>query len=362
MLFSEALEKIKNNKTLKTISFSQPLLQYDDFLFKGYITIWKQWNQIYFINGAFDKKTLSFLTKSFSNNSFLYIENKTIDEYKLFINEIESIVKKIDLTKFWFTKNEFKNLTLELEDLWFDNSLIVWNNYLREALDNSKDKECIYIKNIIDFENIFRSMDMRKYDNKDLKELSKRRVCLINEKIKKTLEFEYKWVEWWYATSFWVDDRSAYFEFEFLNDKDVYRQSVTDIQNILFNAFKQKDKNILLWDFFEKKIQLADNRFHWDIDKVWPYFLLKIVEILNNNLLDENESLKISISVSNATSVQVTFTKSELFNSIMFDEDKELSTLPLWLLYTDISLFRTIYADDVDSFVEYMKSFFLLTE
>jgi len=362
MLFSEALEKIKNNKKLKTISFNQPLLQYDDFIFKGYITIWKQWNQIYFVNCAFDKKTISFFTKSFSNNSVLYIENKTIDEYKLFINEIESFIKKIDLTKFWFTKNEFNNLTLELDEFWFNNSLISWTNFLREALDNSKDKECIYIKNITDFENIFRSMDMREYDSKDLKDLSKRRVCLINEKIKKTLEFQYKWIEGWYATSFWVDDRSAYFEFEFLNDKDVYRQSATDIQNILFNAFKQKDKNILLGDFFEKKNQLADNRFHWNIDKVWPYFFLKIIDILYDNLIDENESLKISISVSNATSIQVTFTKSELFNSIIFNENKDLSLMPLWLLYIDISLFWSIYADDVDSFVEFMKSFFLLTE
>jgi len=103
--FREALFKLKSNKFVWNKElFEQPLLGYEDFAIIWIIYCDKKWNQNYFIDSTFNKKTLSFLHKL--NYKNLTPVSNTRESFDIWQKEIENQFLKFDLEKYWFNKKK----------------------------------------------------------------------------------------------------------------------------------------------------------------------------------------------------------------------------------------------------------------
>lgn len=102
MKFEQAY-KIVASWWKKIVKFTNYSFWYKDFWIIWYIWIWKEKNQIYFVNATFDKKSISFLEKI--NYKNLFIENWTLQGYDEFISNVKFKIKWFDLEKHWFEKD-----------------------------------------------------------------------------------------------------------------------------------------------------------------------------------------------------------------------------------------------------------------
>lgn len=128
--FNQSFEKIKNSSEYKVINFEEKLLNYQDFKIVGKIEKGKKWNQIYFITATFDKKSMLFLTKNQYKD--VYCESVTVDTYKQWIGKVNKDLQNIDLTKFWFNKNEEISFNQQIEEEI--SKEIIHPNYIQKSL------------------------------------------------------------------------------------------------------------------------------------------------------------------------------------------------------------------------------------
>lgn len=154
MNFSQALEELKQ-KGLKSINFEQNILNYSDFKLIGVISLWKKWNQIYFITSTFNKKSLSFLQK-INFKWDLFINNDTIEKYETFFNFIEKTFKGKDLTKFWFCKENNKDIiildqdySVSYEDLYKNFNIQIEQEHFRLKQKENVSNFQISLKDIV---------------------------------------------------------------------------------------------------------------------------------------------------------------------------------------------------------------------
>jgi len=163
---NQAKVKMKEDNLWK-ISFTDKLLNYEDFLIKGVIQRWKQWNQEYFITATFDKKSMEFVIKTWFNSvSPVFVENVTVNDFVVYKNKIEKYYKSYDLVNFWFKRTEKENdiwddILRELQsNIWTNNvftesnfeRLQKWKNKLRIAINQEWNHNKFYIA-VIDEDN-----------------------------------------------------------------------------------------------------------------------------------------------------------------------------------------------------------------
>jgi len=126
MKFEQAYKIVASGwkKIVKFINYS---FWYKDFWIIWYIGIWKEKNQIYFVNATFDKKSISFLEKI--NYKNLFIENWTLQNYDEFISNVKSKIKWFDLEKHWFEKDK-NEIILDTELELLNEKNILYSNSL----------------------------------------------------------------------------------------------------------------------------------------------------------------------------------------------------------------------------------------
>jgi len=153
MNFTEAKTKLTDNPNLNQCLFEEKLLGYKDFGIKWIIKLWKKWNQIFFIDCSFNKQSLDFfVNKNWSAQNW-FITNWTLENYYEFKEKIEHVFKNIDLTKFWFNKEEnyLDDLSsASLEDLFINSGVQdLTNKYTLYTVSSLTQKEKDIIKSII---------------------------------------------------------------------------------------------------------------------------------------------------------------------------------------------------------------------
>jgi len=165
LTFEKSLEELKKNGN--PINFEEKLFWLKDFIILWKIMKWKKWNQIYFINATFWKKTLSFLNKI--NYEKIYFEWSSINDFFEWKNFVMNKFNLFDLTKYWFEKDwlDLKNI-IELDDytsntpqyshFWFQNNYLVNSEFkefiVDDILNNFKQSQLYF----------FSKSDNRTYD------------------------------------------------------------------------------------------------------------------------------------------------------------------------------------------------------
>ena len=113
-------------ETKQDQQFKESLCWYTDFCIFWLISYWKDWNQKYFIQASFDKKTLNFLSKI--KGIKLYFENDSKWSFDSWKTTIISKIKMIDLSKFGFTKESSFSWSHWIFDS-FENENLFSNNF-----------------------------------------------------------------------------------------------------------------------------------------------------------------------------------------------------------------------------------------
>lgn len=180
MNFEKSLTKLKE-ENLSSITFEESLLWYTDFWIIWIISIWKKWNQEYFINATLNKKSISFCSKTWFTE--LFIEWNTILKFKEWVETIKNQFIKIELEKFWFTRQ--KNLSSnELEKfnvfwLFEQKNLISFEELNKEFW------------NIINFQTILKNIKERVIDADPLWKIENK----INQKLSDIENYGFKRIE-----------------------------------------------------------------------------------------------------------------------------------------------------------------------
>lgn len=143
LTFEKALEEVKKNNN--SSNFEEKLFWLKDFNILWKIMKWKKWNQIYFINATFWKKTLNFLNKIHYEK--VYFEWSSISDYSEWKNFVINKFNLFDLTKYWFSKEwlDLENL-IELDDnainlpnyspFWFQNNYLINTEFKELIVDD----------------------------------------------------------------------------------------------------------------------------------------------------------------------------------------------------------------------------------
>ena len=243
LTFQEAYKQIIENK--KEIYFKENLLGYENFSILWKICYWKDGNQKYFITRALTDKALEFIKNNnikFKNNT--YIENDTIRNFKNLIQNIEvySHLQRIDLTKFWFIKqnNIISGISYNEKEL-FENIPIYQS--IPFFGDGSK-----FEKHWSSFYRRLYNFDFQKYFNKNnnpigaeyIKEMEKHQKDKTLRKIMfpcLELDFSYSfdYTSFSYTTYLWC--LSLYWNSMSLGDKDL----------LFFYIHIYENRNSWLW-------------------------------------------------------------------------------------------------------------------
>jgi len=126
MSLNSTIEKLKKNDDLKKDYFKESILGYKDFYLIWYVIKDKIQNQKYFITCSLNEKALNFLN-SYKLEKLLFLENQTISDFSELKDYIVKNIKSLDLTKFWFEKDNIQNendISIEFEEELFDEDVI----------------------------------------------------------------------------------------------------------------------------------------------------------------------------------------------------------------------------------------------
>lgn len=122
--FNKAISECKDKKQF--FLFEEKLLWYKDFRIIWKVWIWKKWNQEYFIDATFNKKSLNFLLKIWYKN--LYFQNSTIKSFQDWIDLIKNDFKWKDLSKFDFLKEPKMSLENQIDEMEYQLDINKFNN------------------------------------------------------------------------------------------------------------------------------------------------------------------------------------------------------------------------------------------
>lgn len=256
-------------ETKEETYFEEKLLNYEDFSIIWNIKLWKKWNQEYFINTTFNKKSLSFLEKiSFKYIYFDWDSRKEFEDWK---KEIIKSFDNIDLIRYWF-KKQCLDSSLEDMDL-FDSNDVNLDVRIKEI-----DKE-IYESNLNKISLFFndRLWMMPSYLEEVAKELS------FNLNIVKDEWFEFKGLSNSISENFfhkvsnlvnlsdiikWVDIKSIYKRFEFVPDFiQILSKTIKDIY--LYPCFSNRVKFGLFILYKEVGISESIRYLNFNVNSLW---------------------------------------------------------------------------------------------
>ena len=283
MNFNETLKEIKEKNT-QSLLFEEKSFWYIDFKVVWLIYLWKKWNQEYFVNATFDKKSLWFINKNSLTQFFdLYIENSTIDQFIKWRKSIYNKINNINLETFWFIKNTEESFEFESDDLFkwpinkstksFD--FFNYSSNILKSIKPSKFKELekivknqtnirIPFYNIPDKVEIKRNFELLKLKNIEIWE---------NVEIIGTGSFKHNSIE---QLSIW-------------NNVSIIKDKAFESNNIKDLVFPEKLNHIGRYSFTENQIE---DIYIWEnIRYIWPS-AFQSNKIKSFTLSDKNIRLK----------------------------------------------------------------------
>lgn len=191
MDFEQSFKILKTNK-LNHYKFKQTVYEkYNDFLLTGIITVWKKWNQEYFITATFDKKSLKFVSGCINLTFELYIENKSVSYYKDWLHKIIKFFFNHKLENYGFEKNLNYKSPFDTGVFWNEKSLFNEIDFLN--LKNVKIKK---IENMLDATNLI--LETKKFDILKLLKKADLIKCWCSEQDANLLNWKFFIADWWF--------------------------------------------------------------------------------------------------------------------------------------------------------------------
>jgi len=191
MDFEQSFKTLKTNKLNHSKFKKRVYEKYNDFLLTWMITVWKKWNQEYFVTATFDKKSLKFVSGCINHKFEFYIENKSVSYYKDWLHKIIKFFFNHKLENYWFEKNlNYKSSF----DIWaFSNEKSLFNEIDFLNLKNVKIKK---IENMLDATNMI--LETKKFDILKLSKKPDLIKCGCSEQDANLLNWKFFIADWWF--------------------------------------------------------------------------------------------------------------------------------------------------------------------